>query len=124
MDGLSPADRRAMAVPARARTSRTQALLVLGELYNRPQAGFTAVNRAAVRGNRDGFHVGAVRPLALPSGVWPDFRHEAGHLAVFGAADVDAILEPRAIFGGLGVGDIQRVVLVDGKPARAAKLLP
>src|ERR1700730_7471102 len=82
-------------------------LLVLDEPYHQAQAGFAAVDRAAVRGNRDGFHVGAVGPLALPGRVWPDFRNEPSYIAVLGAPDVDAILEARATLGRLCVGDIQ-----------------
>src|SRR6266700_1364653 len=106
------------------RYSVRSGLLVLDEFYNCEQAGLTAVDRAAVRGNPDGFHVGAVRPRPLPSRVRPDFRDETGHLAVFGAPNVDTIFETGAVFRRLCIGDIQHVVPVDGESARAAKLLP
>src|SRR5262249_16038329 len=52
-------------------------------------------------------------------------RNEGGDLAVFDAANADALLEARIVARGrLRIGDIDHVVLVDGNVARPPELLP
>src|SRR5262249_3715242 len=52
-------------------------------------------------------------------------RNEGGDLAVFDAANADALLEARIVARGrLRIGDVDHVVLVDGNVARPSELLP
>src|SRR2546430_1528188 len=53
------------------------------------------------------------------------FRNEGGDLAVLHAANSHAPLEARVLrHVGLGIADVENVVLVDEKAAWAAELLP
>src|SRR5262249_62198540 len=52
-------------------------------------------------------------------------RNKGGDLAVFDAANADALLEARIVARGrLRIGDVDHVVLVDGNVARPPELFP
>src|SRR5262245_63167332 len=89
--------------------------LLLHELLHGFALGKSA-KHVAVFVSRDAFRHVEVRPF---------FRDEGRHLAVFDAADPDALPERHVEFlARLGIGRVENVVAVDVEAARSAELPP